>query len=99
MAERLPAADVPASTGVRRAGVNDDEAVLLREGLVWTAIVVCLGGSRAIVYGYDDTRRDSELFRHIDVEGCSGGSRTKRSHLREGTGRWGTFVECCRSGY
>ena len=40
---------------MRRAGVDDDEAVLLRERLVRAAVVVGLGSSGAVVDRYDDT--------------------------------------------
>jgi len=70
VAEGLFAAHIPAGTLVGRAGVDDDEAILLRQCVVWAAGVVCLRSASAEVNGNDDSRGRSELLGNVDEETC-----------------------------
>jgi hypothetical protein len=77
----LLAANVPACSGMRRTGVNDNEAILLCERLVGAAVEVRLCSSGAVVNSYNDTRGCGELLWHIDVEARLGWGVSKRCDL------------------
>jgi hypothetical protein len=79
----LLAADVPAGPGVGRAGVDDDEAILLRKSLIWATGIVCLSSAAAVVNRNNDTGRSCELLGHVDVERSLGWSVAKGGHLLE----------------
>jgi hypothetical protein len=81
-----------------RAGVDDDEAVLLRERRIWAAVVVGLGSTSAEVDSYDDTRRRGELLWDIDEEACFGGRIAEACHLRQGAWCYCTSTEGGRCG-
>lgn len=97
MAQSLPAGDVPTCSRMRRAWVDDDEAILLSKSLVRAAIIVLLCSSSAVVNGDNHTGRGSELLRDVDVEGCLGGSIAKRCDLGKRARCWCTLAQhgCC----
>jgi hypothetical protein len=78
---------------VWRARVDDNEAILLREGLVRTAGVVGLSTTRAEMDRYDDTGRCSKLLWHINVEACFGRSSSKVGDLLKASRCWCTLAE------
>jgi hypothetical protein len=81
---------------VRRAGVDDDEAMFLREVLVRAALVVCLGGAAAVVNCNDDAGRSSKLLGHVDEETGLGRGVAERSDLLEASGGNGALSESGR---
>jgi hypothetical protein len=85
MSQCLLAANVPAGARVGRAGVDDNEAILLGKGLVRAASIVRLCGTTAVMNGYNNTRRCGELLWHIDVEGGLGWGVAERCDLLEAT--------------
>lgn len=68
---------------MRRAGVDDDEAVLLSEASIRAAGVISLCSTSTVVNGYDDAGRSCELFWYVDVETSLCGSSPERCDLRE----------------
>lgn len=58
--------DIPASSLVRRLGVDDNETVLVGELCVGRTSVVSIGSARAVVDGNDDRRLSSKLVRDVD---------------------------------
>ena len=52
--EGLLAAHIPAGAGMRGTGVDDNEAILLRQRLVRAAVEVCLRCTSAVMDGYND---------------------------------------------
>jgi hypothetical protein len=91
MGQRLLAANVPASSRMWRAGIDDNEAILLGKGLVGAAVEVGLCGSRAVMNRYNDTGRRSKLLRYVDVETSFGRSSAKVGDLRQAAGCWRTL--------
>jgi hypothetical protein len=65
--ERSLGRDIPASSLVRRLGVDDDETVLLGEFGVRRASVIGIGSALAVVDGNNDRGLSSELVRDVDV--------------------------------
>lgn len=82
------AADIPTRARVRRAGVDDDETILLCKSRVGTTVEVGLRSAGAVVDRDYDARRCSEFLGDVDVEAGFGGCATERCDLRKGTGCW-----------
>lgn len=96
--EGLLAAHIPAGTRMGRTGVDDNEAILLRQRLVRAAVEVCLRCASAIMDGDNDSRGGSKLLRNVDVEACLGRC-VERGYLRKSTRSDSTFADGCGCGY
>ena len=79
------AADIPAGSGVGRAGVDDNEAVLLCKLGVGAAGVVGLGGTSAVVDSHNNTGLRRKLLGHVDEKSGLGGCSAEVGHLGKGS--------------
>lgn len=79
------AADIPAGSRVGRAGVDDNEAILLCKLGVGAAGVVGLGGTSAVVDSHNNTGLGRKLLGHVDEESSLGGRGAEVGHLGEGS--------------
>lgn len=68
MSESSLGGDVPACAGVRRAGVDDNESILICELGVRRAGEVTRSGDRALMESDDEGRIRSDGRRLVDVE-------------------------------
>jgi hypothetical protein len=92
MCQRLLAADVPASSFMWRAGIDDNEAILLGQSRVGSVVEVGLCCSRAVMNRYNDTGRRSKRLWLINVETCFGRS-SEIGNLGQAAGRWRALSE------
>ncbi len=72
---------VPAGAVIRRLGVDDDEAVLLREGSIRGVGVVRRRGAGAVVDSNNDSRARGQVLRDIDVHLSARGVGPEVVHL------------------
>lgn len=79
------AANVPAASGMGRAGVDDDEAILLGELGVGAAVVVGWSRASAVVNSNDHTGASSKLLGHVNVEASLGRSGAEAGDLGQST--------------